>query len=405
MERKQKIQTLLNKLEELEAKNPVGSVERLLKQEEETARKSVGISPSGTAIKVLAKGLERVQSDTRPEKLIKGLKGVQKESRTGLEKLSESFAEQIQSLLNEIRVSESRGEALTKAEVRNILGRLAEYEGRFSTETRNLLAKGDAIEEEVNRLSIETEVLHGKLATLPDHTPEIATKASKEDVEGTYVRFSGDIKSLDERLTARINTVGSHGGNANRDFTLRSSVFLSRYTDINLIPGSNMGIVAANNDTTKRTDLTFYSTGGGGSGSSDWLTIKEVDGNPTVGSVQTIVVSNGTLTDDGGGQVTISTGGGGSGITRTTSVISVSTNAGTAGNTDYVYFPNVGIQVNLPSVVGNTNLYTVKNLSASSVLVTSAEGIDGSATVLMPNESPLFASRSFISNGSIWAVV
>lgn len=40
------------------------------------------------------------------------------------------------------------------------------------------------------------------------------------------------------------------------------------------------------------------------------LTIQEVDGTPTVANVDTIVVSNGTLTDDGGGQVTIAIGSG-----------------------------------------------------------------------------------------------
>ena len=45
-------------------------------------------------------------------------------------------------------------------------------------------------------------------------------------------------------------------------------------------------------------------TGGGGGGSA--LTVKEVDGIPSVTDVDTIVVTNGTLTDDGGGQVTIS---------------------------------------------------------------------------------------------------
>lgn len=41
------------------------------------------------------------------------------------------------------------------------------------------------------------------------------------------------------------------------------------------------------------------------------LTVKEVDGTPTVTGVVTIEVSNGTLTDNGGGDVTIATGGGG----------------------------------------------------------------------------------------------
>ncbi len=53
------------------------------------------------------------------------------------------------------------------------------------------------------------------------------------------------------------------------------------------------------------------STGPGGGGSA--LTVKEADGVPSVDDVDTIVVTNGTLTDDGGGQVTIDTGGSGGG--------------------------------------------------------------------------------------------
>lgn len=41
------------------------------------------------------------------------------------------------------------------------------------------------------------------------------------------------------------------------------------------------------------------------------LEIREIDGSPNVSDVTIIEVSNGTLADDGGGQVTITTGGGG----------------------------------------------------------------------------------------------
>ncbi len=50
-------------------------------------------------------------------------------------------------------------------------------------------------------------------------------------------------------------------------------------------------------------------SGGGGGGSS--LTVEEQDGIPSVSPVNTIRVSNGTLTDEGGGVVSIITGGGG----------------------------------------------------------------------------------------------
>ena len=45
------------------------------------------------------------------------------------------------------------------------------------------------------------------------------------------------------------------------------------------------------------------------------LRVREVDSSPNVIPVNTIVVSNATLTDDGGAQVTVTTGGGG-GMTK-----------------------------------------------------------------------------------------
>ena len=57
-----------------------------------------------------------------------------------------------------------------------------------------------------------------------------------------------------------------------------------------------------------------------GSDPKNKLRVREVDGAPSVFPVSTIVVSNGTLTNDGGGQVTITTGGGGGGSGTVTSV-------------------------------------------------------------------------------------
>ena len=50
-----------------------------------------------------------------------------------------------------------------------------------------------------------------------------------------------------------------------------------------------------------------------GSDPKNKLRVREVDGTPNVFPVSTIVVSNGTLSNDGGGQVTINTGGGSGG--------------------------------------------------------------------------------------------
>ena len=61
-------------------------------------------------------------------------------------------------------------------------------------------------------------------------------------------------------------------------------------------------------------------TFGGSNTGKAGLNITETDGSPDVFGVTKIVVSNGTLTDDGAGVVSISTGGGGGGSGTVTSV-------------------------------------------------------------------------------------
>lgn len=92
------------------------------------------------------------------------------------------------------------------------------------------------------------------------------------------------------------------------------------------------------------------------------------------------------------------------GINRVTSIISVSSVLAAAAKTDYVALPNVGVTVTLPTAIGNNNLYTVKNISSSSVLVVTSLGetIDGSASALLPVQNQ---SLDFISNASVWQVI
>jgi len=56
---------------------------------------------------------------------------------------------------------------------------------------------------------------------------------------------------------------------------------------------------------------------GGSNAGKAGLRVREVDGNPNVAGVNDIIVSNGTLTDDGNGTVTLTTGGGGGSVSIT----------------------------------------------------------------------------------------
>lgn len=164
------------------------------------------------------------------------------------------------------------------------------------------------------------------------------------------------VEDVYRRVLPLIPQMGSH---ANRNIAIGgNSSTLSRYTDINLKPGSNVTITYQNNDTTKYTDVTISSSGGGGS-----------------------VI----------------------GTTRSINNISTSQTAGDTSGTDYVYICSAGIALTLPTAAGNTNLYTVKNTSTSSVLVntTGGEMIDTSPTVIMPVQ---FTSVDLISDSTNWQI-
>lgn len=160
-------------------------------------------------------------------------------------------------------------------------------------------------------------------------------------------------------LKGRINTAHG-GGNANRNMLVGgNSSTLSRYTDVNLKAGANITITYANNDNLKTTDITFASSGGGG------------------GSVI--------------------------GTTRSINTISTSQTAGSTTLTDYVYIASAGIQITLPTAVGNTNLYTYKNTSTSSVLLTpnGAEKIDTQSNAILAVQ---YTSVDLISDGANWQI-
>lgn len=172
-----------------------------------------------------------------------------------------------------------------------------------------------------------------------------------------------DLKELIDKsrleITKRINNLPRGGGNANRNIAIGGNTsVLSQYTDINIKPGSNVSLTYTNNQTTKYLDLTITATGGSSS----------------VG-----------------------------GTVRSINNISTSQTAGSTSGTDYVYIASAGVAVTLPTAVGNTNLYTVKNTSNSSVVVLpdGAETIDTSSNAIL---SFKYTAVDLISDGSNWNI-
>jgi len=95
---------------------------------------------------------------------------------------------------------------------------------------------------------------------------------------------------------------------------------------------------------------------------------------------------------------------GGSGITRSINSVSGTTSAGAAASTDYVYNCTSTFTLTLPTAVGNTNRYTIKNSGTGTITVntTSSQTIDGSLTAVMSTQ---YSSIDVISNGTNWLLI
>ena len=179
-------------------------------------------------------------------------------------------------------------------------------------------------------------------------------KSTEEELEKKVKKLLELLETLRTDVFQRLQNVG--GGNMNRQVKFNGIDYLTKYTDINWKAGTNVTFTVAENNSTKMVDITVSATGGGGGG-----------------------------------------------MVRVITNIATNTIAGSAAGTDYVYLCAGTLTLTLPTAVGNTNLYTVKNTGAGIVTVdtTGGETIDGDPTVIMPVQ---FTSVDLISNSMAWAI-
>ncbi len=122
------------------------------------------------------------------------------------------------------------------------------------------------------------------------------------------------------------------------------------------------------------------------------LNITEVDGSPNVFGVSKIIVSNGTLTDDGAGSVTITTGGGGGGSGTVTSVaLSGGTTGLTVTGSPITTSGTITIAGTLAVANGGTGATTASNARTALGAAASGDNSDitklsGLTTALSPSQ-------------------
>lgn len=91
-------------------------------------------------------------------------------------------------------------------------------------------------------------------------------------------------------------------------------------------------------------------------------------------------------------------------VVRSVNAISSPTTASAAAGTHYIYLVSGTTTLTLPTAVGNTSFYTVKNVGAGVVTVatTSSQTIDGSQPITLPVAN---TALDIVSDGANWSII
>lgn len=369
-EKKSKLKDLLARIKTLETSIPAGEIKSLTDQ-------IIGDHVKGLTEKVrgdiTVKSLSEINDKLNQFKKDFNLGPVVKELNSLIDDVSKMKADFTANLEN----SAKEGEAKYSEFQNQIAQELQRVSGDSQMYTKSSITP---LLETLNRLQDElsstTKDSQGNVTSLKQVISAIDSRLSKLGVDlETSTKTAGDsilntkefltketqsaIEKLRKEIMNRLGNLNHGGGNANRNIAIGGNTsVLSAYTDINFKAGSNITITYAKNNTTKYTDVTITSTGGGGSVGG---TVRSID---TISSTQT---------------------------------------AGDTAGTDYVYICSAGVKLDMPTAVGNTNLYTVKNTSNSSVLIlpNGTEKIDTDANAILTVK---YTSIDLISDGSNWQI-
>ena len=266
--------------------------------------------------------------------------------------------------IEQIKVGVDKNDTSLRNEIETSLQAL--YDELSDARGKNKDSVG-SLETEIAKLEAKLlEVSSRKFPEFPDFiTPIKESESRVVKIINNLEKFDDsalekEVENLNEKIEAvrkdlvqRINDKG--GGGMNRQILISSADPLTKYTDINLKAGANTTITYADNNTTKKVDITITATGSG------------------------------------------------SGITRVITSVAVDTAAGSTAGVDYVYLVSGTTTITLPTAVGNENLYTIKNVGVGVVTVatTLAQTIDGDTTITMPVQ---YTSVDIVSDTANWSI-
>mgnify|MGYP001561848968 CR=1 FL=1 len=274
-----------------------------------------------------------------------------------INKQIENLSNKVNEKLNEFKTLITSKETNNKGQVTKITDEITALKGQIFNLTNEKNGEIKSIKDNISELSMFSDRMDRMHRTMMKEMDGMKSDSeSKGKVSDNKLNsIQGELEELAKDLRSRLASLANNrGGNANRQIFIGGADPLTRYTDINLKAGTGMTLSYANNDTTKKVDITFVSSGGSG----------------TVRSINSTAV---------------------------TSVI------GSVAGTDYVVICTEGVAITLPPAAGNENLYTIKNTAASSVAVLpdGAETIDADPNIILSTQ---YTAVDLISDGTNWNI-
>lgn len=267
MNRKAKIKALETRLDALTAPKAVSLTQQLISEELENLRADIGN-------RVSTRGIEKVQGDMasfqekfKLEPVFEAISKADNDNKGKIDNLQKSFEKQLNDFVKESTKNTKQHKEASSLSRKEILDQIAAIRFSFDDKLTPLLSRDAFLASEVDRL--DQEIRRITLLFTSDTTATDAGATVKQALEQALEQtqeLEKEIRDLEKRVTSRISSIGNHGDHANRNIAVGSNTsILSRYTDINLIAGTNVTLTATPNNTTKYTDITITASGSGSS--------------------------------------------------------------------------------------------------------------------------------------------
>lgn len=357
-------QKLIEKLNSLESRLPIDKsksyLDGLVSKESEKFQQQLKDNPTVQFLDEFNTKLEGLKKSFNLEPIITEIENLQQD----LEQTKEAVSSEIQrlDLHGKAKSEEILGlkdkvknelEQLTSSQISEIKAKISDLEATLGSQSSDSESKSKSLVQTVQNLDQRlNEVFKTVNETGLDH------KNFRTSIDGTLKKNSEstaeEIKKVRQEFLSRISSFHG-GGQANRNIAISGNTsVLSMFTDINIKPGNNITLSYQNNQTTKYLDLTIESSPG-------------------------------------------------SAITRQIQTTTISSVIAGISRVDQVTLANGGVRITLPTAVGNTNLYTIKNIGTSSVLIstTGAQTIDNKSEIIMPVQ---YTSVDLISDSINWKI-